>query len=339
MSDKFRIDLRHFMSLTDSVGIISKAKYNIADRKSGYLTTDQSLAFLLSCRYYSVTHDVSILDYMDCFLAFLYDAFDDVQGAFRLEMTYDRVWIEGSYVSFQQHAQILWALGVGIALCREPSRLLCKSMFDHTISQLMHCYDPEACSFLILGIAAFSTPDTLAPDLRESLQQWILPVQADLGASTSVLNVWALAIGGHLLSNPTLITTALNHFKWIIESQLGSDEFFEFPYQDSPIQAGFMVSACVDMYRLTQDLFWKKMAEKAYQWFLGSNRYKTPFFDVRTGGCITSVSEGLLILDQHATQTLSWLIALCDLQSLLVKQDGFFAFPHITSYLSAVSEA
>jgi len=75
---------------------------------------------------------------------------------------------------------------------------------------------------------------------------------------------------------------------------IGSNGFYQrggarADFDQQPVEAQAMVSACHEAFRATQDAAWSVEAKRAFEWFLGRNDLGLPLYDFSTGGC----SDGL----------------------------------------------
>lgn len=76
-----------------------------------------------------------------------------------------------------------------------------------------------------------------------------------------------------------------------------------------------MVSACLEARRVTGDGCWTEHARRAFSWFLGQNHLQYSLYDASTGGCRDGLHAERPNQNQGAESTLSFLLALVDMQS------------------------
>src|SRR5690606_24564695 len=109
----------------------------------------------------------------------------------------------------------------------------------------------------------------------------------------------ALLVSGQWLERPEMIQVALNSLAWLAEIQraenghfipVGNQGFYrrlgeKARFDQQPIEAQAMVSACLEAYRLTNEQRWYLEAERAFEWFLGRNDLGLSLYDPATGGC------------------------------------------------------
>jgi hypothetical protein len=66
---------------------------------------------------------------------------------------------------------------------------------------------------------------------------------------------------------------------------------------------------------LTHDEHWRSEARRVFGWFLGKNDLRVPLYDATTGGCKDGLHPDRVNENQGAESTLSFLMALIDIQT------------------------
>jgi len=74
-----------------------------------------------------------------------------------------------------------------------------------------------------------------------------------------------------------------------------------------------MVSACLEAFGATQDVFWQREARRAFEWFLGRNDLNLPLYDSSTGGCCDGLHADRVNENQGAESSLAFQIALAEM--------------------------
>jgi hypothetical protein len=102
---------------------------------------------------------------------------------------------------------------------------------------------------------------------------------------------------------------------------IGSDGFYRrggerARFDQQPIEAAGAVSASLLAYRITGDARWRSEAWSAFNWFLGDNDLQLPLYDSVSGGCRDGLHPDRANENQGAESTLSFLMALLEMQSL-----------------------
>jgi hypothetical protein len=80
------------------------------------------------------------------------------------------------------------------------------------------------------------------------------------------------------------------------------------------VEACATISACLEAYRLTHKEHWREEAHCVFRWFLGKNDLQAPLYDAETGGCRDGLHPDRVNENQGAESTLSFLMALLEMQ-------------------------
>ena len=145
----------------------------------------------------------------------------------------------------------------------------------------------------------------------------------------------ALIVSGHETSNAKALDIGLQSLRWLAEMQrtpeghfrpIGCKGFFQrggerADFDQQPIEALAMVSACVTAFRATRDASWQKEARLAFEWFLGRNDLGLELYDESTGGCNDGLEQDRVNQNQGAESTLAFLLSLAELKQL----ESFFS--------------
>jgi hypothetical protein len=86
-------------------------------------------------------------------------------------------------------------------------------------------------------------------------------------------------------------------------------------FDQQPIEACAMVSACLDAEHVTGDAHWATEARRAFDWFVGHNVLREPLYDASTGACCDGLHADRINRNQGAEATLSFLLALAEMRS------------------------
>jgi hypothetical protein len=85
-------------------------------------------------------------------------------------------------------------------------------------------------------------------------------------------------------------------------------------FDQQPVEAQAMISACLEAYRITRDKRWRVEARRAFEWFLGRNDLNLPIYDPETGGCRDGLHPDRQNENQGAESMLAFLQALLELR-------------------------
>jgi hypothetical protein len=100
---------------------------------------------------------------------------------------------------------------------------------------------------------------------------------------------------------------------------IGSNGFYQrggtrARFDQQPVEAQAMVSACLEAYRMTGDKSWYKEARRAFDWFLGRNDLDLPIYDPTTGGCRDGLHPDRPNENQGAESSLAFLQSVLELR-------------------------
>jgi hypothetical protein len=84
------------------------------------------------------------------------------------------------------------------------------------------------------------------------------------------------------------------------------------------VEACATISACLEAYKLTRQERWLEEAQRVFRWFLGKNDLQVSLYDAATGGCRDGLHPDRVNENQGAESTLSFLMALLDMQAARV---------------------
>jgi hypothetical protein len=104
---------------------------------------------------------------------------------------------------------------------------------------------------------------------------------------------------------------------------IGSDGFYRrggprARFDQQPIEAQATVSACVEAFEATGEVFWRDEARRAFEWFLGRNDLDQPLYNPSSGGCYDGLHFDRVNLNQGAESTLAFLLALEEMTGLQI---------------------
>src|SRR5262249_20154599 len=87
-------------------------------------------------------------------------------------------------------------------------------------------------------------------------------------------------------------------------------------FDQQPLEACATVSACLEAFHVTESSDWLREASNAFEWYLGRNDLGLELYDPSTGSCNDGLQEDRVNQNQGAEATLSFLIALAELELL-----------------------
>lgn len=127
-----------------------------------------------------------------------------------------------------------------------------------------------------------------------------------------------------------MIRRALETLEWLADIQcledgcfspIGSNGFYprggcRAHFDQQPIEAQAMVSACLDAYRATNDPDWWAKARWAFDWFFGANDLSEPLYDPLTGSCRDGLHADRPNENRGAEATLAFLQSLIEMHAM-----------------------
>src|SRR5690606_22943378 len=275
---------------------------------------------------------------------FISYAFEQDAGRFRNFMAYSRQWLE-SRGSEDSHGRALWALGTVVGRVRDGGRSsLARELFQAALPATLDLSSPRAWAFCLLGIHEYlrgRPADEAVASAQRLLSERLLSQFQN--ASTSDW-LWcediityenarlpqALIVSGHALRRTEMLTVGLRALEWLTQIQRSENDLFSpvgsngfYPrgadkalFDQQPVEACAMVSACFDAWRVTGEANWVAEMRLAFSWFLGENELQVSLYDPTTGGCRDGLHVDRANENQGAESTLSFLLALTDMALL-----------------------
>jgi hypothetical protein len=331
--------------MTDSTGMLQHAAYSVPRYEHGYCLDDNARALLLMALVEDggASNAKAVRVLASRYLAFVSHAFNTDRGRFRNLMSYSRQWIE-ECGSEDSHGRALWALGAVVGRSLDPGRQsLGRHLFQAALPALERFTSPRAWAFALLGMNEYlrawqgdgdvrSVRKTLAGRLldlfhRTSRPEW--PWLEDRLTYSNARLSQALIAAGSRMDRPEMTEAGLRSLGWLAEIQrsadgnfapVGTDGFYvrgahKAAFDQQPVEACAMVSACLEAQRATGDVRWAEHAKCAFSWFLGQNQLKQPVYDPATGGCRDGLHVDRVNQNQGAESTLSYLLAVVEMRS------------------------
>lgn len=346
------VNLEHLALMTDQTGLLQHATFNIPRYHDGYCLDDNARALLLTALIEEAgTEDRrTVRALASRYLAFVNHAFNPERGCFRNFMSYERSWIEECGAE-DSHGRAVWALGTVVGRSADPGSHSLGGNLFHAALPAVHAFtSPRAWAFVLLGIDEYlrafrgdsnvqAVGTTLAGRLHglfrdSSTKDW--PWFEDRLTYSNARLSQALIASGRWMGDREMMQTGLRSLAWLASIQRSEEGYFtpigcngfyvrggrKALFDQQPVEASGMVSACLDAGRLTGDDRWAKRARRAFHWFLGQNQLQQPLYDPTTGGCRDGLHPDRANENQGAESTLAFLLALTEMRSTNVLGEG-----------------
>ena len=337
------LKLDHLHHMTDGTGILQHALFTVPNYREGYTTDDNARALMVSALLEALGNEEA-LELSSRYLAFIWYAFNTETGRFRNFMDYQRHWLEVGG-SDDSHGRALWALGTVLGRSNTPAlQSMAGWLFERALPAILDTTSPRAWAFALIGIHEYLrrfAGDRRASQVREELAGRLLRLYQshrsekwrwyeDRLAYCNAALPHALLMCGQWIPNNAMTEAGLEALCWLTDLQradaggghfipIGSNGFYQrggerARFDQQPVEAQTMVSACLEAYRTTGDECWRKEARRAFEWFLGRNDLNLPIYDPTTGGCRDGLHPDRPNENQGAESTLAFLQALLELR-------------------------
>jgi len=335
------LKLDHMRHMTDDTGMLQHAIFIVPNYNEGYSIDDNARA-LIVCAHLEALGNEAALELGTRYLAFIWYAFNTETGRFRNFMDYQHRWLEESG-SDDCHGRTLWSLGILLGRSNTPSlHSMAGWIFEQALPAILDTTSPRAWSFAIIGIQEYLkrfAGDRRANQVRDELAERLLTLyqsnrldnwrwyEAELSYCNAALP-HALLLCGQAIPNAAMTEAGLESLCWLADLQRSNEGYFVpigsngfYPkggerarFDQQPVEAQAMVSACLEAYGITADKHWRKEARRAFEWFLGRNDLNLPVYDPTTGGCRDGLHPDRINENQGAESTLAFIQALLELR-------------------------
>lgn len=337
------LKLDHLARMTDSTGLFQHALFTVPNFSEGYCTDDNARAFILAVLLDKMEQEPeSVRTLATTYAAFLHHAFNPTTKRFHNHLSFDRRWLD-EQGSEDSHGRALWALGLGVG--RSPYRtfqVMSGQIFAQALPAVAGFTSPRAWAFALLGIHEYLqrlSGDRFAEQIREALMTRLMelfdrtatpewPWFEDVLSYDNAKLAHALIVSGHATKQAAVLERGLQSLRWLVKMQsaesgdfrpIGSNGFHarggsRADFDQQPIEAHSMMSACLEAYRVTGDVWWHEQAQRTFDWFLGWNDLGLGLYSPNTGGCRDALHVDRVNQNQGAESTLAFLLSLAEMQ-------------------------
>ena len=337
------LKLDHLRRMTDDTGMFQHAIFTVPNYHEGYTIDDNARALTVSTLLEELGNEETA-DLTSRYFAFVWYAFNSNTGRFRNFMNYQRSWLEKNG-SDDSHGRALWALGTVLGRSNTPAlQSMAGWVFEKALPAILDTTSPRAWAFALMGINEYLqrfAGDRRVSQAREELAGRLLALYQDRRAdewrwyedSLSYCNAalpQALLMCSQSIPNKAMTEAGIESLSWLSELQnsdkdgghfvpLGSNGFYRrggvrARFDQQPVEAQGMVSACLEAFRITGDKRWRREARRAFDWFLGRNDLNLPIYDPTTGGCRDGLHPDRANENQGAESSLAFLQSLLELR-------------------------
>lgn len=335
------LKLDHLNTMTDDTGMLQHAIFSVPNYNEGYCIDDNARALMVSALLEDLGSERAMA-LGSRYLAFIWYAFNTETGRFRNFMDYQHRWME-EIGSDDSHGRTLWALGT--VMGRSPTSSMHSMagwVFEQALPAIIHTTSPRAWAFAIMGIQEYLqrfSGDRRADQVRQELSRRLLALYKEYRSDEwrwyedrltycNAALPHALLLCGEAMSDASMLDAGLESLTWLSDLQhagaghfvpIGSNGFYQrggerARFDQQPVEAQAMVSACLTAYRITTESRWRAEARRAFDWFLGRNDLNVPVYDPTTGGCRDGLHSDRTNENQGAESTLAYLQSLLEMR-------------------------
>ena len=336
------VKLDHLFTLSDHTGIFQHAIYSVPNFHEGYCTDDNARAFIFTILLEELGRSSREVERLSSsYLAFLWYAFDGNTRRFRNFMSYSRQWLE-LHGSEDSHARALWAVGTALGRSKNEShRNLCALMFQRGLGPVERFSSPRAWAFTLIAIHEYLralSGDRVVNQMRDTLTmrlvnlyhansmegwRWFERIATYDNAKLS----HAMILSGYWTSHGEVLEIGLTSLRWLLEAQTSGDGHFapigchgfwpkggeKARFDQQPLEAQAMVSACLEAFFVTREEYWREAARRCFDWFLGRNDLRLSLYDPMTGGCRDALLQDHLNQNEGAESSLAFYLSWVEL--------------------------
>ncbi len=340
------INIAHLQRMTDDAGLLCHAVGKIPNYDHGYSTDDNARALLLTTLLEELDDEqlhTKSNQLAERYMAFLWHALDKQTGRFRDHLNYDRTWSDEPG-SEDTHARAMWGVGAVAGRSEDPRlRSVAGWLLTQSLRTTVEFQSLRGWAHTLIAVheylrnfygdsAAKNVRETLAERLyqkylqtRDDQWRWF---EDELTYANARLP-HALLLCGRWLMRGEMTEAGLESLDWLAGLQTADEgHFVPIPTQgyerhntrrsrfdQPPIEAAAMVSACLEALRVTRQRRWFNEAQKAFDWFLGRNDVGLSLYDPATGGCYDALHPQRVNENQGAEATLAFLLALVEMRN------------------------
>jgi uncharacterized protein YyaL (SSP411 family) len=175
------------------------------------------------------------------------------------------------------------------------------------------------------------TRETLTAKLLDLLERNAAPdwcwFEQELSYDNAKL-AHALILSGRATGQPAVFERGLDALRWLNEVQIsekghfrpiGSNGFYHrggqrANFDQQPIEAHAMVSACLEAYCATADVWWYEQAQRAFDWFIGWNDLGLELYSPESGACGDGLHVDRANRNEGAESTLAFVLSLAEMR-------------------------
>lgn len=321
------------LGMIDDVGMLQHCRGVVPDRNHGYSIDDNARALMLMNLLGSTHDDTAVV-----LAAFVQHAWNAERGRFRNFMSYDRRWLEPAG-SDDCNGRTIWAIGHTAHHAASPGlKQWAVELFDEASGRMTGMAAPRTMAFLVLGAEQVLRCDRDNAAARQIMAACaerfrVLPLTGD---GRSARWCWpepnvtydnaripqALLVLAAWMQNAAMRDAARAQLEWLARMHVTPKGYFRAigsegfrlsgatrPFDQQPLEAWAMIDACATAIDLGVPGEWRRLAYKAYAWYLGHNDRGIAIADPATGRCLDGLTATGVNRNTGAESLLSFSLA------------------------------
>ncbi len=335
------IKIDYLKTLTDDTGVFQHAKYCTPKRNEGYTTDDNARALIACTRYQRLKKDSQTEALANVYLAFL-NHMQKPEGNFHNYLSYERTF-QDTDVSEDCMGRVLWACGCTVnSTLPKHMKMVAKEIFDKDLPWIWKSLSLRFYASAILGLSQYyqalqdnnakvsieKLADSLIQNYQDNVKgdwRWFEPSLTYDNARLPQ----ALFEANKVIGEKKYLDVAKESTDFLFKTQMINDVFVPIGndgwykhgenraiYDQQPLEAAAMVEASVGAFYATNDKSYLKIANRAFEWFLGRNSLKTSLYCPETTGCFDGLTSEEVNLNQGAESSISYLMARLKIEEL-----------------------
>jgi glycosyltransferase involved in cell wall biosynthesis len=325
----------HIRTLVDDVGIVQHARGAIPNRETGYCVDDVARLAVVALELDRRYGDEGWAAILYRALAFLYAATGEERRGMRNFMSYERHWLDEPHVG-DHVGRSIWTLGTVLSTAWVPAVVgPAKRLLTELVASLGGDVSLRTAAYAILGLARLD-PDRLDPEALELLERLAEQLAGAYGRTTAKEWRWfenelsydnarlahAMILGGAALGREDCVSIGLESLGWLGDEcgladgplqlighrgrRRGEPAPGRGLCDEQPLDASALVEAELAAFAVSGEPEHAARAQRAFDWFLGSNRLGRPLYDFATGGCSDGLGEHDVNANEGAESTLAF---------------------------------
>ncbi len=336
------IKIDFIRALTDDAGMFQHAKYATPNKKEGYTTDDNARALIACTKYFMLFNDKTVQKLIETYLSLLF-YMQRTDGKMHNYLSYHRKFLD-EVGSEDCMGRTIWASGYCLdSNLPEETRLLSKEIFDKAFKWSSSFTSPRAKAFSIMGLfyyqKAYPEDQNVKVNIRALADQLIILFELESSMEWDWFEPYltysnarlphSLFLAYEATRDDRYLQVALKSMKFLINTQTVENMFVPVGnrgwykrgseraiYDQQSIEASCTTEAAIAAFRNTGEATYLKVAQDAFEWFLGGNLQRLIVYNPENGSCCDGITPQGLNLNKGAESTVAYFQARLSLEDV-----------------------